>query len=120
MIYSKTQVRRICKNCKESYQPTQKERDYLKEPGLDLLYRGRGCEVCGGSGYLGRTLVYELLTIDNELSRLVDQNVDMSDFAQKAQEDNFVDIFDITVRKVKEGITTTEEAVRVLGNIRRS
>ena len=119
-VVSQRLVRRICKNCKESYQPIQKERDYLKEPGLDLLYRGRGCEVCGGSGYLGRTLVYELLTIDNELSRLVDQNVDMSDFAQKAQEDNFVDIFDITVRKVKEGITTTEEAVRVLGNIRRS
>jgi len=118
-VVSQRLVRRICKNCKESYQPTQKEQDYLKEPELDLLYRGRGCEVCGGSGYLGRTLVYELLTIDNELSRLIDQNIDMSDFAQKAKGGKFVDIFDITVRKVKEGITTTEEIVRVLGNIRR-
>ena len=118
-VVSQRLVRRICRNCKTAYQPSQREQDYLKEPGLDRLYRGKGCEVCGGSGYLGRTLVYELLTIDNQLSRLIDQNVDMSDFTKKAKEGNFVDIFDITVRKVKEGITTTEEAVRVLGNIRR-
>jgi type II secretory ATPase GspE/PulE/Tfp pilus assembly ATPase PilB-like protein len=119
-VLSQRLVRRICTNCKESYQPTQKEQDYLKESNLGLLYRGKGCEVCGGAGYLGRTLVYELLTIDDELSRLIDQKADMSEFAEKAKMENFVDIFDITVRKVKEGTTTVAEAMRVLGNIRRS
>lgn len=119
-VVSQRLVRRICANCKEAYQPTSKEQDYLRDSELDLLYRGKGCEVCGGSGYLGRTLVYELLTIDNELSRMIDKNVDMSEFAQKAEENNFVDIFDVSVRKVKEGVTTTAEVVRVLGNIRRT
>jgi general secretion pathway protein E/type IV pilus assembly protein PilB len=119
-VVSQRLVRRICTNCKESYHPTQQEQDYLKESNLGFLYRGKGCEVCGGAGYLGRTLVYELLTIDDELSRLIDQKADMSEFAEKAKMENFVDIFDITVRKVKEGTTTVAEAMRVLGNIRRS
>ncbi len=118
-VVSQRLVRRICANCKEAYQSSQKEMDYLKLSDQETLYHGRGCEVCGGSGYLGRTLVYELLTIDNELAAMMDRNVDMSEFSQKAAEGNLVDIFDISVRKVLAGVTTTNEIVRVLGNVRR-
>jgi type II secretory ATPase GspE/PulE/Tfp pilus assembly ATPase PilB-like protein len=90
----------------------------LHLPELKVLYRGKGCEVCNGSGYLGRTLVYELLVVDQKLSQLIDQDAEASVLRETAAAAGFEDIFNVTKRKVVEGITTTEEAVRVLGRIR--
>jgi len=117
-VVSQRLVRKICNSCKEAYAPSDQEKAYLKDPSINELYRGRGCEVCNGSGYFGRTLVYELLTVDKELSRLIDQEREQGTIIEKANQNGFIDIFDVTIRKAKEGITTAEEAVRVLGNIR--
>jgi general secretion pathway protein E/type IV pilus assembly protein PilB len=119
-VVSQRLVRRICNSCKESYDASDWEKSYLKDPSITELFRGTGCEVCNGSGYFGRTLVYELLTVDKELSRLIDQEADLSVISEKARESGFVDIFDITVEKVKQGITSVEEAIRILGHIRQA
>lgn len=113
-------VRKICSGCKTAYAPGRREKAYLQNTQLDTLYRGTGCEVCGGSGYFGRTLVYELLTVDPALAQLIDQDAETSLIKTRAADNGFVDIFDVTARKVTEGTTTVEEAIRVLGNIRQS
>ncbi len=59
-----------------------------------------------------------MLTVNKELSILIEQASDISLISKKAKESGFVDIFDVTADKVKQGITTAEEAVRTLGNIR--
>jgi general secretion pathway protein E/type IV pilus assembly protein PilB len=117
-IVSQRLVRRICNNCKEEYIPSEWEKEYLKDPSIEKLYRGRGCDVCNGSGYFGRTLVYELLSVDKELSQLIDQEVELQVISEKAKASGFVDIFGVTVEKVKQGITSVEEAVRIMGHIR--
>ena len=117
-VVSQRLVRRICRNCKEAYVPSEWEKDYLKDKSINELYKGKGCELCNESGYFGRTLVYECLSVDKELSRLIDSQAELRVISDKARENGFVDIFATTVAKVKEGITTTEEAVRVLGHIR--
>jgi general secretion pathway protein E/type IV pilus assembly protein PilB len=117
-VVSQRLVRKICNGCKEAYSPSDWEMAYLKDPSIKKLYRGRGCEVCNGSGYFGRTLVYELLTVDKSLSQLIDQGADLGLIAEKAKEIGFIDIFDTTVAKVKEGIASAEEAARILGHIR--
>lgn len=119
-VVSQRLVRKICEACKTAYQPTDWEKRYLHSTDLEVLYRGSGCEVCGGSGYFGRTLVYELLTVDQKLSQFIDKDAEMSTIEKAAANNGFVDICDVTFRKVKEGITTAEEAVRVLGNIRQA
>ena len=119
-VVSQRLVRKICNVCKEPYVPSEREKEYLKDPSIKELYKGRGCDACNGSGYFGRTLVYEILTINKELAMLIDQDSDLSLILEKAKQEGFAGILDITVAKVKEGITTTEEAVRVLGNIRQA
>ena len=119
-VISQRLVRRICSACKTAYRPSEREKSYLQEPQLEKLYRGKGCEVCSGSGYFGRTLVYELLTVGPALARLIDQDAEMSAIEEAIARKGHVHIFDVTVRKVKEGVTTVQEAVRVLGNIRQS
>jgi type II secretory ATPase GspE/PulE/Tfp pilus assembly ATPase PilB-like protein len=119
-IVSQRLIRRICSACKEEYEPSEWEKEYLKDPSIKTLYRGKGCEICNGSGYFGRTLVYELLAIDKELSLLIDKEVELSQITERAKEKGFVDIFDITVAKVKQGITTVEDAVRIMGHLRQA
>ncbi len=119
-VVSQRLVRKICSNCKVEYRPGEEEKAYLNRPEITTLYRGQGCLVCNGSGYFGRTLVYELLTVDRELALLIEQEADLSTLAEQASRGTYIDIFDITVRKVVEGITTTEEAIRILGSIRQA
>jgi len=119
-VVSQRLVRKICANCRTAYQPSDQEKTYLKQPDLTELFRGAGCEICGGTGYFGRTLVYELLTIDQQLAGLIGQNADMGLIEEKYKNNGFVDIFSITAAKVTQGITSTEEAGRVLGQIRQT
>ncbi len=117
-VVSQRLVRKICQNCKESYQPENWEKDYLKDDSITELFRGEGCEVCGGTGYFGRTLVYEILIVNSEIAELIGQEADLTRVAGAAKESGFKDIFQVTAAKVKQGITTTLEAIRVLGHIR--
>ena len=119
-VVSQRLVRKICTHCKTAYRPSEWEKRYLKNDGLEKLYRGKGCEVCNHSGYFGRTLVYEILTVDRELALMIEQEVDLHQLAAKSKQGGYIDIFDITAKKVISGVTTTEEALRILGNIRQS
>jgi type II secretory ATPase GspE/PulE/Tfp pilus assembly ATPase PilB-like protein len=117
-VISQRLVRKICNGCKEEYKAEEWERTYLRDPSIDTLYRGTGCEICNGSGYFGRTLVYELLIVNKNISRLIEKEAEVADIIGTAKEDNeYVDIFYTTAVKVKEGITTVEEAIRVLGHL---
>jgi len=117
-VISQRLIRKICVGCKEEYKAEEWEKAYLKDSSIETLYRGKGCELCNGSGYFGRTLVYEVLVVNKKLSHLIEKEADVNTIIAMAKENNnFVDIFDITVEKVKQGVTSTEEAVRVLGHL---
>lgn len=117
-VVSQRLVRRICNGCKVSYEASQAEKAYLKDPSVTKLWRGAGCSVCGGSGYFGRTIVYELFTVNREIAGLIDQETDIGVVTEKARENGLVEIFDVMAEKVRLGVTTVAEAERVLGHIR--
>ncbi|MCD4755072.1 MAG: Flp pilus assembly complex ATPase component TadA [Deltaproteobacteria bacterium] len=117
-VVSQRLIRRICPNCKEEYVPSKWEMEYLKDPSIEKLWKGRGCEACNGSGYFGRTLIYELLCVDKELSRLIDRESEIRLIAEEAKEKGFEDMFVTAVKKVKLGITSVEEITRVLGHVK--
>ena len=119
-VLSQRLVRKICNHCKTAYRPSEREKAYLNDSSLERLYRGKGCEVCQGSGYLGRTLVYELLTVGGEISLLIEKEADLGLITEKAKQKQYIDMFNVMARKIKEGVTTTQEAVRVMGLIRRN
>ncbi|MDY6792663.1 MAG: GspE/PulE family protein [Thermodesulfobacteriota bacterium] len=117
-VLSQRLVRKVCNACKEPYHPQEWEKEYLNDPNIETLYRGKGCEVCNNSGYFGRTLVYEILTVNRELSTLIEKEADPSMISQRAASSGHINMLDIMTEKVKQGITTYEEAVRILGIIR--
>jgi general secretion pathway protein E/type IV pilus assembly protein PilB len=118
-VLSQRLVRKVCNACKEPYHPSDMEKEYLNDPAIETLFRGKGCEICNNSGYFGRTLVYELLTVNRELSTLIEKEADPSLISERATSiGGHINMLDIMTEKVKQGITTYEEAVRILGSIR--
>ncbi len=116
-VVSQRLVRKICRSCKKAYVPEKWEIEYLKDPSIKKLYRGTGCDLCNNTGYFGRTLVYEFLTIDQELSMMIDAEDSMKNITATAKKKGFKNIFDITLEKIKIGITSVEEAIRVIGDL---
>ena len=111
-------VRRICPSCKEEYQLTPEE---LQMFGLQMntselkLYRGRGCQNCGGTGYKGRTSICEVLTVNNTLRDLINKKESMLRLQEEAMKYGYQAIRHDAVRKSIMGITSLHEVARVLG-----
>ncbi len=107
-------VRRICENCKEPYQPTEEE---LRELGIEdyegPFYRGRGCENCLGTGYRGRVGIFEVLELDDQLKTLITKTQDANEIKKLARTKGYKTMLEDGIRKVKEGITTSNEVISV-------
>jgi len=108
-------VRQICVHCKEPYEPSKSVLTKLSLPdkkGL-VLYRGRGCDYCKNTGYYGRTGIFELMTIDDEIKEIIIAGTSTITLRNKAQEKGMRLLREDGVAKVLAGITTFEEVARV-------
>ncbi len=107
-------VRKICPHCKYSYKPDKEE---LKDLGIKsfdgVFFRGRGCDYCMGTGYLGRTAIYEILVVDKLIRKLVLDGRDSDEIKEAAVNRGMKTLRMDGAEKVKLGITTTEEVLRV-------
>ena len=108
-------VRVICADCKQPYAPDDLECRRLGiEPTPELrLYRGVGCKKCGKTGYRGRAAVYEFLRMDETVRRLVIERESSTTINTTAVKAGMRTMPDNLVAKVREGITTAEEALRL-------
>jgi general secretion pathway protein E len=109
-------VRRICPNCRESYEPSQIIKDQMQalggRPVQGPFYRGKGCDQCRNNGYRGRIGIFELLAINSELREMILQkrsNLDLKSLAQKTM----ITIHQDAMQKASAGITSLEEILRV-------
>jgi len=116
-VVSQRLVRTICPHCQETYTPSAEELEYL---GVDVkeLKRGKGCADCNQTGYLGRTLVYEIMVVEREIRQLMEKSADLTEIEDSLVRKGFKNMFDIGVQKAVMGITTVEELQRVLGKTR--
>ena len=107
-------VRRVCPDCKEAYtpQPDQLPPDIQIEPG-EVLYRGTGCRKCRGTGYRGRTGLYELMTSTPEIRELVMERAPASKVMAEAKRVGMRMLREDGWLKVRQGATTPEEVVRL-------
>jgi general secretion pathway protein E len=107
-------VRVICSVCKEPFTPQQDIIDKIEcLPDNFTAYHGKGCEECRGTGYRGRTGIFELMAVDGEMRRLVLESSSSDIIRQKAVSKGMEVLRDSGWQKVKEGVTTIEEVLRV-------
>lgn len=109
-------VRKVCKECRQAYHPEDEEliRLGIVPPKTrPTFYRGAGCPACSQTGYRGRTGIYELLVMDDEIRRLIGVKADASAIKQAAVTKGMITLKDEGADKVFHGITTTEEVMRI-------
>lgn len=110
-------VRKNCSFCSESYVPTKSELDFLKITAKDMKYqdwrKGKGCEHCFGSGYLGREAVFEVLNITPTLRKIISED-NQADLMEYLVNQNYESFAHSVREKVSTGVTTLEEALRVI------
>jgi general secretion pathway protein E len=130
VVLAQRLARTICPNCKVSYESSDTEKSYFlnmlspthPSPSMGegkgegaplLLHRGAGCEKCKGKGYLGRTGIFELLVIDNDIRPMITERVDSQRIKNHAISRGMKTLRQDGLEKVLQGITTLEEVLRV-------
>ncbi|MGM0404209.1 MAG: type II/IV secretion system protein, partial [Thermodesulfobacteriota bacterium] len=81
--------------------------------GSVTLYRGKGCIKCRGTGYYGRTSVFEVMPYSRGMREITTANTDLGKVREMALSENMVTLRENAVRKLLAGITTVEEVLRV-------
>lgn len=109
-------VRTICERCKESYTPPP---EFSEEPGLTdlenpVLYRGKGCPVCRNTGYKGRTGIFEILTINDEIRELIMTKPSFDIILKAAQRAGMRTMKEDAISKALKGVIALEEALTVI------
>ena len=129
LVIAQRLVRKLCPNCKEEYQPDESKKEIIekivdstpnlegleKPKQIDKLYRPKGCEKCHGLGYQGRIGIFEFLTVSPEIKDLIKKNAASFELQKKARESGMMTFFQDAILKITEGVTSIEEAERIIG-----
>ena len=108
-------VRKICPKCKKQYQVPKNMRKYVERAGVkpNQLFHGVGCEHCRNSGYVGRVGIYELLIVDDIFRDMINKDASANNMRHAFRKSGKPTLFDDGIIKVKQGLTTIEEVLRV-------
>jgi len=116
-ILAQRLVRKICAFCKEPFEMDSKE---LASLGLDLgrngpveLHMGKGCMKCRGTGYLGRSGVYEVLPVTESIKKMITAEANVEAVLDMAKKEGMITLRENAVKKLLEGETTYQEVLRV-------
>jgi len=108
-------VRKICQNCKEQATLSPKLYEDIKDyvPADAKFYEGKGCAICNDSGYMGREMISEVLTISETLSTMIANGASKEQLEIQANKEGFFPMFKDGIQKALEGKTTASEIIRV-------
>jgi type IV pilus assembly protein PilB len=119
-LVSQRLARRVCLDCREAYRATREELTALgRSPSRASkveLTQGRGCAVCGGTGYRGRVALFEVLMLDEELRELIAGGASTIEIQRKAVAGGMRPLRADGIRLCLDGITTLSEIQRVVGD----
>lgn len=115
-IVAQRLLRKICPSCKKERELTAEEAEYLQLPKKHYKVSfGEGCADCRGTGYRGRTGIFEVMEFSERVRAVLTDKADVSALYEAAKADGMLSMRQAAVRKLLEGITTYEEVVSVTG-----
>jgi general secretion pathway protein E len=108
-------IRKVCTKCRAPHTPTDFELQEMgmREPPIgSQFFRAVGCASCSNSGYTGRTVIHELMMVDDHMKSLIVRNVDAGVLKKAAIERGMITLREDGIAKVLQGITTIDELFR--------
>jgi type IV pilus assembly protein PilB len=119
LIVAQRLVKVICPDCKGEHMPDKQLLENFKKyiDGLKIgkFYRGKGCEKCGFSGFLGRTAIFEILRVNENIRSLITGKATEDEIFNAARNSGLKPLVSAGMEKVAQGITTLEEISQVVG-----
>ncbi len=118
LIQAQRLVRRICQNCKVKVPIDDEMRKMMIEAKVDpdyfdgYIYKGEGCDKCGGTGYKGRVALTEVMPISPAIRELILAGASNTEIAEQAKKEGMKTLRDDAMAKMKAGLTTLEEVLR--------
>jgi len=127
LVLAQRLVRKICDNCKEEYPVPKEIEDQIvstlgdlyknvepkRKDGKLMLYRGKGCDKCGKTGYLGRTGIFEVMAASDRINKMIIERRSEDEMTKVAVEEGMITLLQDGFLKVLEGQTTIEDVMRV-------
>ncbi|HAK59223.1 MAG TPA: hypothetical protein DCO77_02415 [Nitrospiraceae bacterium] len=118
-IMAQRLVRKICRHCVKTYEllPEEAQAVGLSADGqrrIQVNY-GAGCAQCRGTGYAGRTGIYEVMEVNEKIRELMQEKTDTDAVKKAAIADGMVVLRESAVKKMLDGVTTFDEVIRVTG-----
>lgn len=107
-------VKKICTNCKKSYEPSEYEKSLLEIKKNVILYKGTGCPKCYNSGYRGRIAIHEVMKVDKNIRDLIYAAGSADELNKAAVNNGMKTLKDNCRQLVLEGVTTVEEYSQVV------
>lgn len=127
LVAAQRLVRRICLSCIEEYETTPEIERLVnaqlailpgeKENSITIpkkMYRGKGCNICNDSGFVGQIAIFELFKVTDRVRKMIMRSASASELREEAINSGMTTIFEDGLNKVQEGITTIEEVLRVI------
>jgi type II secretory ATPase GspE/PulE/Tfp pilus assembly ATPase PilB-like protein len=110
-------VRKVCPHCREAYRPTAQMLSQLGVSASKIkgsrFYRGKGCEKCLGTGFMGRTGIFEFLPLSNDIRRMIILRNEAYEIKEQAIKEGMLTLLSDGLQKAMSGTTTIEEVLRV-------
>lgn len=114
-IVAQRLVRKVCRDCMEEHEPSKREIEIFARRGMKIekIIRGKGCASCNMTGYKGRVALHEVLVINDDIRRVIMNGENFQKLREIAIKNKTIFLIDDGLLKVKQGLTTTEEVLRV-------
>ena len=117
LIVAQRLVRKICRECKEEVQVPPGVLANLGFPPEEAKsitsYHGKGCNSCSETGYRGRLALYEVMSINEEVKKMILDGASTMELREAARRNGMLTLRESGLQKLREGITTLEEVMRV-------
>jgi len=117
-------VRKLCNNCKEEYPVSEEETALLNvsagmnvyghDISLKTAFRSKGCAMCNHTGYTGRTVVGEIMVVNDEIREYIESGASLMKVREAALKNGMVPLKLAGIRKIKQDITSIDEIVRLI------
>jgi len=114
-IIAQRLLRKICPACKKERDLSDDELEYLGLTKAGRVWYGAGCGECRGTGYRGRTGIFEVLDVNEGVKAAITERLDLGNLQAVARRDGMTPLRELAIKKMLQGITTYEEVIAVTG-----
>lgn len=114
-IIAQRLVRKLCPECSIDLEATASEKETFEKHDIKInkLKHAKGCPSCNYKGYAGRVGIFEILPISKEMEILISQSASNAELEAQAKKEGLVSLMQAGLKKVKDGLTTLEELMKV-------